>query len=59
MVSGHDAVQGLVAGSPLRGEIEERDPAGVDRVVEKVSVEIGDGSGLDTSLSAHIVTATR
>jgi len=57
--SARDAAMALVAGSPLRSEIEERDPDAIERVVDKVSEALGDASKLDTSLSAHLVTAAR
>ena len=61
-VSAADAATGLVAGSPLRSEVEERDPAGIDSAVATAAHALGrlevDG-WLDSRLSAHIVTATK
>lgn len=57
--SPRDAAMALVAGSPLRSEIEARDPDAIEWVVAKVTEALGDASELDTSLSAHVVTAAR
>jgi ubiquinone/menaquinone biosynthesis C-methylase UbiE len=61
-VSARDAAVGLVQGSPLRNEIEERDPAMLEEATRAVaealkSLEV-DGR-LDSRLSAHVVTATK
>jgi ubiquinone/menaquinone biosynthesis C-methylase UbiE len=61
-VSSEDAAIGLVAGCPLRSEIEERDPNGVDAAIAAAAealrpLETDDG--LDSRLSAHLVTATK
>ena len=61
-VSALGAATGLVSGSPLRGEIEERDPGGLDRAVEAAAAalrQIEKDGALVSTLSAHIVTATR
>lgn len=61
-VSTVDAATGLVAGCPLRSEVEERDPDGLDSAVAAAAQALRaldkDGT-LDSRLSAHIVTATR
>jgi hypothetical protein len=53
---------GLVAGCPLRSEIEERNPQGlqaaVDAAAEALQQIERDGI-LDSRLSAHVVTATK
>lgn len=58
-----DAAVGLVTGCPLRAEVEERDPTGLERAVDAAAkaLEALDGSehGFDSRLSAHVVTATR
>ena len=57
-----DAATGLVAGCPLRGEIEERDPNGLDRAVDAAAralERLNGPSGFDSRLSAHIVTAIK
>ena len=59
-VSARDAATGLVAGCPLRSEIEERDPNGLEAAVEAVALALQGLSGedgLNSRLSAHIVTA--
>ena len=61
-VSAADAATGLVGGSPLRNEIEERDPDGVDSAIIATTHALNrlDVNGrLDSRLSAHIVTATK
>ncbi len=61
-ISARDAATGLVAGSPLRAEIEERDPAGLERAIEAATGALAAlevGGRLDSPLSAHLVTATR
>lgn len=61
-VPANDAARGLVAGCPLRGEIEERDPDGLASAelaaARALRVLEHDGR-LDSRLSAHIVTATK
>jgi ubiquinone/menaquinone biosynthesis C-methylase UbiE len=60
-VSAADAAIGLVGGSPLRNEIEERNPDGVDSAIAAAAHALNrlDTNGrLDSRLSAHIVTAT-
>lgn len=57
-----DAATGLVAGCPLRTEVEERDPGGVDSAVEAAAQALEQLNGVDglhSRLSAHIVTATK
>jgi ubiquinone/menaquinone biosynthesis C-methylase UbiE len=61
-VSATDAATGLVAGSPLRSEVEARDPDGIDSAMIAAAQALRslekDGR-LDAPMSAHIVTATR
>lgn len=61
-VSALDAAMGLVTGCPLRSEIEERDPDGLDAAVAAATHALRsierDGR-LDSRLSAHIVTAVK
>jgi hypothetical protein len=57
-----EAATGLVAGSPLRAEVEERDAAGLERVIAaaaKSLTQLERDGALESSLSAHVVTATR
>lgn len=61
-VTASDAATGLVAGCPLRSEVEARDPEGLDEAIAAAAealrrLEVG--GLLDSHLSAHIVTATR
>jgi hypothetical protein len=58
-VSASHAARGLVLGSPFRAEIERRDPAGLDRALDAVTVALAPWDGKDASMSAHIVTATK
>jgi hypothetical protein len=52
-----DAAQGLVFGSPLRAEIERRDPSSLDRAAEAVAQALVQWDGKDAPMSAHLVTA--
>jgi ubiquinone/menaquinone biosynthesis C-methylase UbiE len=57
-----DAVVGMVHGSPLRAEVEQRGPDALDRATEAALEALQDlngPNGFDSSLSAHIVTAIR
>ena len=57
-----DAAIGLVAGCPLRSEIEQRDPDGLDAAILAAAEALRalERNGyLDSRLSAHIVTATK
>ena len=53
------AATGLCQGSPLRAEIEARDPAMLEQATEAATRAIGQFDGKDTTLSAHVVTATK
>jgi SAM-dependent methyltransferase len=57
-----EAATGLVAGSPLRAEVEERDAAGLERVIAaaaKSLMQLERDGALESGLSAHVVTATQ
>lgn len=56
-VNARDAAQGLVFGSPLRAEIERRDPSAVDRAAAAVAQALAQWNGKDAPMSAHLVTA--
>lgn len=60
--SARDAAVGLCQGSPLRNEIEARDPAGLeaatDAATRAVTARFGRGS-IDGKMQAHLVTARR
>ncbi len=60
--SGRDFAQGMCLGSPLRSEIEERDPAMLDRAVDAAAAALAPwegADGFDAPMSAHIVVATK
>jgi ubiquinone/menaquinone biosynthesis C-methylase UbiE len=56
-VNTRDAAQGLVFGSPLRAEIERRDPSALDRAAEAVAQALAPWDAGDSPISAHLVTA--
>lgn len=61
-VSAADAAAGLVAGSPLRSEIEARNPQGIDPAIIAMTQALRaleTGGQLDSRLSAHVVTAIK
>ena len=52
----------MCCGSPLRSEIEERDPGQLDHAVEAAAAALMPWEGVmgfDAPMSAHIVTATK
>ena len=53
------AATGLTQGSPLRAEIEARDPAKLQQATDAAGQALGQFDGKDTTLSAHVVTAVR
>lgn len=59
--STRDPALGLCQGSPLRGEIEARDPAGLERVTESAiraaAHRFGEGP-VEARIQAHLVVAT-
>ena len=60
--SARDIAVGLCCGSPLRNEIEERDPAMLQPAVDAAAAALAQwegADGFDAAMSAHIVTATR
>ena len=58
-IDARDAANGMVFGSPFRGEIERRDPTGLERAADAVTEALRPFDGLDAPISAHLVTATR
>ena len=61
-VSARDAAMGLVAGCPLRSEIEERNPQGLQAAVDAATdalQRIEREGTLDSRLSAHVATAIK
>lgn len=57
-----DAAIGLVAGCPLRNEIEQRDPSALDRAVRATAdalAALETHAGLRSTLSAHLITGTK
>lgn len=62
LASARDAATGMCTGSPLRTEIEERDPNMLDKAVDAAAQALSkwEGpNGLDVAMSAHIVTAIK
>ena len=60
--SARDVAVGMVCGSPLRNEIEQRDPAMLDAAVEAATAALAQWEGpdgFDAPMSAHIFTAAR
>jgi SAM-dependent methyltransferase len=60
--SARDAAIGMCQGSPLRSEIEERDPEALERVTDAAAEALASysvGGALDAPMSAHLVIATR
>ena len=62
-VSASSAAEGLVLGSPLRGEIEERDPSGLDRALaatHRAFERVSDAEGrIASTMTALVITARR
>ena len=58
-VSARDAAQGMVHGSPLRSEIEQRDPSALDRALDAVTAALERWDGIDAPMSAHVITAAK
>jgi ubiquinone/menaquinone biosynthesis C-methylase UbiE len=57
-----DAAAGLVLGSPLRAEIEQRGASGLQRAVEAAQQalqQLNAGGSFQSKLSAHVVTAVK
>ena len=57
-VNAQDAALGLVFGSPLRAEIEQRDRSALDRAADAVAQALFPWHGKDAPMSAHLVTAS-
>jgi len=60
--SARDAAIGLTQGTPMRSEIEARDPAMLERATEAAAEALRQfegPNGFDAPMSAHIVTATK
>lgn len=58
-VNARDAALGFVLGSPLRSQIEERDPSALDRAVDAVTEALRVWDGKDAMMSAHLAVAVR
>ncbi len=54
-----EAAQGIVLGSPLRGEIERLDPSALERATRAVTKALSPLDGKQATMSAHFATATR
>lgn len=60
--SAHDAAIALVQGTPMRSDIEQRDPAllgPATEAAEKALRQFEGPDGFDAPMSAHLVTATK
>ena len=60
--SSRNVAMGMCLGSPLRSEIEERDPAKLDAAVEAATASLMQWEGVmgfNVPMSAHIVTAIK
>ena len=61
-ISARDAATGICQGTPLRNEIEQRDPARLEeatRAAAEALKSLERDGRLDSPLSAHVVTATK
>lgn len=61
-ISARDAAIGICQGTPLRNEIEERDPSRLDKATDAAAealLELEKDGRLNSTLSAHLVTAIR
>ena len=56
-VNARDAAEGLVFGSPLRLEIERRDPSALAHASQAVAQALAQWDGKDAPMSAHVATA--
>jgi ubiquinone/menaquinone biosynthesis C-methylase UbiE len=59
MVSAGDAANGIVLGSPFRGEIERLDPSALERGTTAVEQALQPLDGTNAPMSAHVAVATR
>jgi SAM-dependent methyltransferase len=57
-VNARDAATGLCAGTPLRAEIEERDPARLDEAIEAAAASLVHLDGGEAPMSAHVFSAS-
>lgn len=60
-ISARDAAIGLCQGTPLRGEIEQRDPQGLERATEASAAALKrfeENGRIAAPMSAHVITAT-
>ena len=60
--SARDVALGMCCGSPLRSEIEERDPGKLDQAVDAAAAALMPWEGVmgfDAPMSAHIITAIK
>ena len=56
-VNASEAAQGLIYGSPLRAEIERRDPAALERAAAAVVQALQRWDGKEAPMSAHLATS--
>jgi ubiquinone/menaquinone biosynthesis C-methylase UbiE len=57
MVDARAAAEGMCAGTPLRAEIEERDPARLDEAIEAAAASLAHLDGGEAPMSAHVFSA--
>lgn len=58
-VNAKNAAMGLVLGSPLRSQIEQRDPSMVDRALDAVTESLQEWDGKEAPMSAHLAIASK
>jgi ubiquinone/menaquinone biosynthesis C-methylase UbiE len=58
-VSARDAALGMVLGSPLRAEIERRNPSALERALDIVTQALRPWDGKQAPMSAHVAIATK
>lgn len=58
-VDAQAAAEGMCTGSPMRAEIEERDPARLDEAIEAATASLSHLDGGEAPMSAHVFSAAR
>ena len=58
-VNAKDAAVAFVLGSPLRAQIEQRDPSMLDGALDAVTKSLSEWDGKDAPMSAHLAIATK
>lgn len=57
-VRAREAAEGMVLGSPFRGEIERRDPSALNRALDAVTAALARWDGKDAPMSAYLARAS-